>query len=88
MCISFLSILISVFCAIFQKNQLKNDKPAIIFAEETALKKEPKSISKDILLLHEGSKVFILDTKDDYKKVQLTDGTVGWIKTNDIKNLK
>lgn len=88
MCISFLSILISVFCAIFQKNQLKNDKPAIIFAEETALKKEPKSISKDILLLHEGSKVFILDTKDNYKKVQLTDGTVGWIKTNDIKNLK
>jgi tetratricopeptide (TPR) repeat protein len=88
MCVCLIGILISVFCAIFQKNQYKNDKPAIVFAAVTALKKEPTLSSKDIMILHEGTKVFVLSSKNRYKKVQLTDDTIGWIKNEDIKELK
>jgi SH3-like domain-containing protein len=39
-------------------------------------------------MLHEGTKVFVLETLNNWKKIQLTDGTEGWIDSNAIKELK
>jgi SH3-like domain-containing protein len=38
--------------------------------------------------LHEGSKVYILESQTNWKKVQLTDETVGWIESSAIKEIK
>jgi uncharacterized protein YgiM (DUF1202 family) len=59
-----------------------------VFAAISPLKKAPKTISKDIIILHEGTKVFVLEAKENYKKVQLTDGQIGWILSENIKEVK
>jgi tetratricopeptide (TPR) repeat protein len=81
-------ILISVLSAIFEKNNYETEKPAIVFAEVVAVKSEPKTSSSDVLVLHEGTKVFVLEVLDNWKKIQLTDGTEGWIENNAIKEVK
>jgi tetratricopeptide (TPR) repeat protein len=81
-------IFISLFCAIFEKNRDKTERPAIIFAAIAPLKKTPKTTSKDIIVLHEGTKVYVQETKNNYKKVQLTDGQTGWILSKSIKEVK
>ena len=81
-------ILISVLSAIFEKNNYETEKPAIVFAEVVAVKSEPKTSSSDILVLHEGTKVFVLEDLDNWEKIQLTDGTEGWIENNAIKEVK
>jgi tetratricopeptide (TPR) repeat protein len=89
MFVSLLFILISVSAAIFERNHFKNDKPAIIFAEIVSLKSKPIQSSKDVMVLHEGTKVFVQENKhDNYEKVQLTDGTEGWIDKTAIKEVK
>lgn len=81
-------ILISVMSAIFEKSHFDNEKPAIVFAETTNLKAEPRNGGKPILLLHEGTKVFVEEIIGKWKKVQLTDETEGWIESSAIKEVK
>jgi tetratricopeptide (TPR) repeat protein len=83
-----LLLLVSVAAAIFEKNQFNNDQPAIVFSEVASVKSEPKVGAADAFMLHEGTKVYIMETLDNWNKIQLTDGNEGWIENNAIKRLK
>lgn len=79
--------LITLFLA-FQKYDLdKNDKPAIVFSQETSVKSDPNATSAEAFTLHEGTKVQILETFDDWSKIELSDDKTGWMKTADLKAL-
>lgn len=65
----------------------QNDRPAIVFAQETQVKSEPNLRSTESFKLHEGTKVQILDTVNNWKKIKLADGKTGWIPKNDIRAL-
>jgi tetratricopeptide (TPR) repeat protein len=88
MFVVLLGIVLSVFAAIFEKNRLSSEKPAIVFAETAAVKSEPKVASADTFILHEGTKVYILESIANWKKIQLTDETIGWIESESIKELQ
>ena len=88
MFIIVIAILISVLSAIFERNHYQNERPAIIFNEMVSVKSEPKSTSSEVLELHEGTKVFVLESFDGWHKVQLTDGTEGWLEKSDVKEVK
>ncbi len=81
-------ILISVLAAIFEKDHDVNERPAIIFAEVAEVKGEPKASSSDVFVLHEGTKVYVKESLDNWRKVELTDGSEGWIESNAIKEVK
>ncbi|WP_417199844.1 tetratricopeptide repeat protein [Bizionia sp.] len=73
----------------FNKYDLdKNNNPAIVFAQESQIKSEPNLRSTEAFVLHEGTKVQVLDTVENWKKIKLTDGKTGWIPATDIKLLK
>lgn len=80
-------IFVSVFSGIYEKNRSINDKPAIVFAETASLKGEPKTTATETILLHEGTKVYVLESIANWKKVQLIDETTGWIPEEAIKEL-
>jgi tetratricopeptide (TPR) repeat protein len=83
-----LAIVVSVSSAIYEKNHYENEKPAIVFAEMTTVKSEPKNSSPDAFVLHEGAKVYVLESIANWKKIELTDETTGWIQADAIKELK
>jgi SH3-like domain-containing protein len=39
-------------------------------------------------VLHEGTKVYVLETIENWKKIQLSDETEGWVQKEAIKELK
>ncbi len=88
MFVVLLLLLVSVSSAIFEKNQFNNDQPAIVFSEVGSVKSEPKVGAADAFLLHEGTKVYIMETLDNWNKIQLNDGNEGWIENSAIKRLK
>jgi len=88
MFIALLVIIIGVLSAVFEKNVYQEDRPAIVFAEVLPVKTEPKSDSADAFILHEGTKVYVLETLEDWRKIQLPDETEGWVEMNGIKELK
>lgn len=88
MFVILLGITLSVSAGIFERNRLENEKPAIVFAETAPVKSEPKTSSPDTFILHEGTKVYILESIANWKKIELTDETTGWIESSAIKELK
>ena len=83
-----LMLMISVAAAVFEKSHFENEKPAIVFAEMTDVRSEPQKMATTVVVVHEGTKVFVEETLEGWKKVQLTDGTEGWIEKNAIKEIK
>jgi tetratricopeptide (TPR) repeat protein len=87
MFILLFGIIVSVSSGVNEKNRIENEKPAIVFAETASVKGEPKPTSPETILLHEGTKVYILESIANWKKIQLTDETTGWISDEAIKEL-
>jgi tetratricopeptide (TPR) repeat protein len=88
---SMISMIVSCICIVFafvQKSNYKADQPAIVFADECLVKSEPNNRSSEVFLLHEGTKVKVLDGLEDYKKIELADGKIGWVHQDEIKLLK
>ncbi|MEE4000193.1 CDC27 family protein [Tenacibaculum sp. FZY0031] len=85
--ISFLLLLTCLIITYTQYNQSKNNIEAIIYTEEVPVTNEPTENSNEIFILHEGTKVKILDSVDNWKKIKLVDGKVGWIKTKTLQEL-
>ena len=58
---------------------------AIVFSENSYIKSAPSASSQDVFILHEGTKVTILEEVDGWNEILLTDGKRGW---TEITNLK
>lgn len=89
--VSVLGLLISVssvFMAFQNYNLFINERSAIVFAQESKVKTEPNLRSEEAFRLHEGTKVQVLDTVKSWHKIKLTDGTMGWIPSKDIKLIR
>jgi len=81
-------LMIGSLTAAFHKFNLdNNNNPAIVFAQETRVKNEPNLRSEEAFRLHEGTKVQVLDTVENWKKIKLSDGKMGWISSSDIRLL-
>ncbi|MDN3678510.1 tetratricopeptide repeat protein [Flavobacterium paronense] len=79
---------LSAASGFYEKGRMDNERPAIVFAETASVKSEPKSAATDAFVLHEGTKVYILESIANWKKVELTDETTGWIEESTIKEIK
>lgn len=88
MFIVLFALLVTVFAGIYEKTHYENDRPAIVFAEMTEVRSEPQKAGSSIFLLHEGAKVYVKETLENWKKIELTDGTEGWIDASAIKEVK
>lgn len=78
---------VTLLFAFHKSNLDKKDRPAIVFSQESKIKSEPNLRSEESFRLHEGTKVQILDTVNNWKKIKLSDGKTGWVASEDIKML-
>ena len=67
---------------------VKTTKYAIIFAQQSDIKSAPSLSSEISFELHEGAKVQLLESLDNWKKIKLADGKIGWIVADDLKEIK
>ncbi len=69
---------------VFEKNHL--DEYGIIFSTKIEVKSEPNNRSDNLLTLHQGTKVKLIDYfNDQWVKIKLVNGQEGWISKNEIK---
>jgi len=87
---SILGLIIMVSALIFafqQQEYQKNSRFAIIFSEEAIIRNEPTLRSNEILTLHEGTKVKILETFQNWIKFELANEIQGWMDKSDVRFL-
>ena len=85
--LSFILLVISLAITYHQFSKTSNTVEAIVFSDEVSVKNEPTKNGDEVFSLHEGTKVIVLDEVDDWKKIRLSDGKIGWLKSNNIKIL-
>lgn len=78
--VTFLILLfISISVVGVKLNRQDKRLEAIIIEKSVVVKLSPDIQGKDGFLIHEGLKVLVEDTIDDWKKIKLADGKIGWI---------
>lgn len=88
---SLIFLLLFIFSNIFayeQRRILTRRTGAIITTPSVTLKKTPVANSEYNTIIHEGSRVEIIDdTMKDWKLVELEDGREGWIQTSNMERI-
>ena len=83
----FVLFIISTTTTYNQHKHSIRTKIAIIFSPKTIVKSAPTNNAEEIFTLHEGTKVNVLDAVDNWKKIRLADGKVGWMLASDLKEI-
>ncbi|WP_461533255.1 tetratricopeptide repeat protein [Sinomicrobium sp.] len=81
------AMLSSIYIAYAQYHEISNTRYAIVFAKEVEVRSEPNNRSENIFKLHEGTKVQVLETLNNWKHIQLADGKTGWLSAESIDEL-
>ena len=63
-----------------------NDE-AIVFSAAVTVKSSPDENGTDLFVLHEGTKVMILDGIGKWNKIKLSDGSVGWLRAEAVETI-
>lgn len=81
----FAAGIISVSLAAVQMHDYRDNSSAIVMAPVSPVKSSPDDNGKNLLILHEGAKVYVMEDLVTWKRVELQDGRQGWIKGDNIE---
>lgn len=87
LCISVIFMLASLANGNNGYNSYMNNEYAIIYSYETDLKTEPNFRSETLFMLHEGTKVQVTENYNNWIKIRLANGQIGYIQLIDVKIL-
>ena len=80
-------VIVANLAAVSMYSRVNDEGKAIVLKEEVSLMNAPGA-SKVLIKVHEGRKVAITDDSvDKWIEVELEDGTVGWVKSDDIERI-
>lgn len=81
-----LLLCLSTLCfAQYQRARIVHDREAIVMNLVAPVKSSPGTGSKDLFVLHEGTKVRVLERLDGWAEILLSDGNKGWILASAIE---
>ena len=80
-------LVLSLLClefAAWQKRDFRKSESAIVMTPVSSVKSSPSS-GKDLFVIHEGTKVKILDNVGEWQNISLADGRQGWIESDALE---
>ena len=60
---------------------------AILMNANSYVKSAPSTQSEDLFILHEGTKVIVLEEFNDWMKIKLSDGMIGWVERTVVEEI-
>ena len=80
--------IMSLSFSLWQKNDYMKSDKAIVMRPVSSVKSSPSTeAAQDLFVLHEGTKVEVLDQVGSWSNIELADGRQGWIKMTDIETI-
>lgn len=86
--VTLLLAVIAISFSVWQKNDYNEEQDAIVMRPVTSVKSSPAAgASTDLFILHEGTKVKVIDSVGTWDNIELADGRQGWIPASDIERI-
>ena len=74
--------------SVWQKNDYNDADNAIVMRPVTSVKSSPAAgASTDLFILHEGTKVKVIDSVGTWDNIELADGRQGWVPAADVERI-
>lgn len=86
--IAMILLLFTIFSFLFSLSlarQATGNDTAVVVENIGSVKSSPAAGGNSIFVLHEGTKVKILESVEQWSRIEIQDGRQGWIKTSDIE---
>jgi tetratricopeptide (TPR) repeat protein len=83
----FVIFLIVVSLTIVKINREETVISGVVIEQSTTVKTSPDQKSTDAFVIHEGLKVNLEDQLDEWIKIRLADGKVGWIQKTSVEKI-
>ncbi len=84
--VSILLCVLSVSMAASQKADYQKTDSAIVVKAVSPVRSSPSEESaKDLFILHEGTKLRLLDEVGEWRNIELSDGRQGWMRSSDLE---
>lgn len=77
----------AIFVANRQLNYFDDHRQAIIFSGSVNVKNGPVDQSGTLFVLHDGTKVDVLENNNEWLKIRLANGSEGWIRQSAAKEI-
>ncbi|MGJ8683100.1 MAG: tetratricopeptide repeat protein [Nonlabens sp.] len=77
----------SIAIGFYAKNTLNKEQYAIVYATEFTARTEPKTSSDSAFVIHEGTKVEVLEEFNEWARISLENGSKAWVALDSIKKL-
>lgn len=86
--IGIVAFLIVIFANVFsyrQKNKIEQRDTAVIMAGSASIVSSPDINSKELFILHSGTKVYITKEDRNWLEIEVDNGSVGWVQREKIE---
>lgn len=83
--IMFIFMAVSIVCSLGLRGEIIRDDGAIVMKPVSSVKSSPNESGKSLFIIHEGTKVRILEELGMWCKVELSDGRQGWMLKQEIE---
>ena len=85
---AFLILFIGTFGITFSKDsKSKQTQYAILISKQIDTWSEPNQQGDLLFILHEGTKVQVLDSLAEWQKIRIANGSEGWLRNPNLRNL-
>ena len=87
----FLAMFLILFGGMFslfawnQRNAYHKDNAAVVMLPVSSVRNSPDGSGAPLFILHEGTKVELIESLGNWQRIELSDGRQGWIFGNDIE---
>lgn len=80
----FLFAILSTTFAWQSRKEATREDLAIVLAAVSSVRSAPGTQGKDLLVIHEGTRLRVLEQMGDWARIELEDGRQGWVALNEI----
>lgn len=84
-CVAFLFFIFALLFAVNLRIRANSDDFAVVMVPVSNVKSAPNSTGNNLFILHEGSKVEILEEAGKWRRIEISDGRQGWLESKDIE---
>ena len=86
-CITMVIALLSFIFSLNLRSRVNNTDAGIVLVPVSNVKSAPNSTGGNLFILHEGTKVEILERVGQWSRIELSDGRQGWIESEDFEEI-
>jgi tetratricopeptide (TPR) repeat protein len=84
----FVFLSLAVFSMTYTKYDMQSKHmEAIVFDPTITVKSSPNQLGKDLFVIHEGTKVYIIEEINDWCNIGIANGSDGWLPASSIKRI-